>query len=399
MDHYKSSDKKSVVVLEFVRAPYNKPCKKSMNLDSDAIKSCLLALLEKKPKTREALTDLVLASSTPGSLGDFCLEALCESLELDSSLIPSACYHGDGTGVKSFVLSSQKIEYGPASLFALGGLDLSFSSSPKKKSKNKVEMTKYKLRIKKSLPELLSLEEDDFLNTVGFKYADVWQTIAHKLGVTRQEQDRYSFESFQKFSQRDEENGIVPVFSKEPSFSMCKKDSFSLEESDYKSLGTQLPLLKGEFSSVTARNSSFFAQGISFLLLADRETSRGLGYKTECLFLDSEASQIEEESEAIQKLLKRNKLTLKEIDYFEISEISAAGALASLSALQNPSPERVNFFGGTLAYGYAPSSESLQMISNMKKVLELKKGTYGLVVTKSSSGYLMVLLFQRQEIR
>lgn len=400
MKQNQTNKKRSTAVLEFIRTPYYKPRGPLSYSSPSLVKSCLVALFEKNPEAKTSLKNLLLTGSTHNIQEDLPLDGLKLSLEFNPSLNPLFMHYGCTQGLNTFLDSHERINHGLSDLLALGAIDFSKTQSSESLKKTKHEITKYKLRIKKSLPELSNISDTSFLELVPFKYASAWQKDSHKNRFTREAQDQYTLESFRKFFRNKKStNEIVSIFSKEPHFQHHFSDTFATKPEELDPLNKQNPLTKDSFSSLTARNTSFFTEGVNVLLLADSKKAKELGYEKCLLFIDSETSKEEAEVQNIETILQRNNLNLNNIDAFEISEITACSALASIQSLNAPSADKINFFGGSLAYGYTPSGEALHMISNLKKTLELKNGVSGLALIKSPEGHLTTLLFQRKALK
>jgi len=79
---------------------------------------------------------------------------------------------------------------------------------------------------------------------------------------------------------------------------------------------------------------------------------------------------------AVQKVLEKAKLTLKDIDFFEINEAFSVVALANMDLL-GIDDKKVNVFGGAVALGHPLGCSGARIVTTLLSVLEHHKGRYG----------------------
>jgi acetyl-CoA acetyltransferase family protein len=109
--------------------------------------------------------------------------------------------------------------------------------------------------------------------------------------------------------------------------------------------------------SITAGNSSGINDGACAVILASEERAEQLGMEPLGYIVDSVVTGLDPEQmglgpvAAIEKLLARNGLSIKDIDLFEINEAFAAQYLAC-EKLLGLDREKVNVNGGAIALGH-----------------------------------------------
>lgn len=423
-------NKRSVAVLDYVRTPYYKSTSSCQYLSSDLLKSTLLALLEKNESCRNLVDEIIIACDHTSSHGSL-LDDICLSLSLNNSVDSCLINGGNLSGAKALVKSYKNIKSNSIDISVVGGLDYSSDSvSLSLEDANKLlsKLGKAKSissqinQIRKIIPELSRCSESAFLNIIRLDHIYACQQLAYEHGISREEQDYFSFQSYKKHHDSkgrfNSNHEIAPIVSAPPHFKICSEDQFVFDASNLSFFSKQPTLLKDTFSSITGRNSSFFTDGMSFCFLAERTRAKNLGYDASFCLADFEwkgSFHLQDKMfpfvSVIKKILCRNKLILNDIDVFEISESSAVGVLSALKVLQDKNffkkhfsgdlpvgeikEDKINIFGGGLSYGFPPISVIFYMMNNLKKALILTGGHLGLLVFRSNCGESIALLFQR----
>jgi acetyl-CoA acyltransferase len=81
---------------------------------------------------------------------------------------------------------------------------------------------------------------------------------------------------------------------------------------------------------------------------------------------------------AVRKLLERNKLTVKDIDVFELNEAFAAQSLYCIRELKLDA-SKVNPNGGAIALGHPLGVSGARMVGTVLRELKRRGGKYGVV--------------------
>ena len=97
-------------------------------------------------------------------------------------------------------------------------------------------------------------------------------------------------------------------------------------------------------------------------------------------------------AEAVRKLLEKKGLKAEDIALFEIAENSADDVLETAAALNVPL-EKVNPFGGALAFGRCDGAEGILMLQRLLHAL--KPGEYGVIALYSAGGMGMASLIKK----
>ena len=96
---------------------------------------------------------------------------------------------------------------------------------------------------------------------------------------------------------------------------------------------------------------------------------------------------------AVRKLLAKNKLTVKDIDVFEVNEAFAAQSVYCLRELGIP-PEKANPNGGAIAMGHPLGVSGTRMTGTLLRELKRRGGRYGVVTMCIGGGMGAAALFE-----
>jgi len=134
---------------------------------------------------------------------------------------------------------------------------------------------------------------------------------------------------------------------------------------------------------VTAGNSSQISDGASAVLVADRDAAKADGLKPRARFLarvvvgSDPTMQLDGVIPATRLALERAKLSVKDVDWFEVNEAFACVALAWAREFA-PAPEKLNPWGGAIAHGHPLGATGAGLMAKMLAGLEATGGTIGL---------------------
>lgn len=155
-----------------------------------------------------------------------------------------------------------------------------------------------------------------------------------------------------------------------------------------------------ENGTVTAGNSSPLNDGASLTLLASETACKRLTLSPRARVVDFAVVGLDPcqmgmgPVPAIRKLLRKNNLTVADIDRFELNEAFASQVLACLHELQLPM-ENVNPWGGAIALGHPLGCTGTRLITTLLNGLETDGGRYGIASLCIGHGQGMATLIER----
>jgi acetyl-CoA acyltransferase len=151
---------------------------------------------------------------------------------------------------------------------------------------------------------------------------------------------------------------------------------------------------------VTAANSSQLSDGASAVLLGERQASQSEGLRPRARFLarvvvgDDPTMQLMGIIPATKKALERAKMTVDDIDWFEVNEAFASVVLAWARELK-PKMERVNPWGGAIAHGHPLGATGAGLMAKMVTGLEATGKSTGLQVMCIGHGMATATIIER----
>lgn len=238
-------------------------------------------------------------------------------------------------------------------------------------------------------------------STINLNMGQTAENVAYRFGITRQQMDTFSLSSHQRAAAAEDNKHFV---SMQPSFSsvgnVSLQDDGIRRDSTLEKLATLNPIFDKKFGSVTAGNSSQVTDGASLLILASREAVEKHGLTVKARIVDVEWAALDPAEMGLgpvyasTKLLQRQKLGLKDIDFWEINEAFAAQVLGCMAAWENDAyckeflglpgafgkldHDHLNVDGGAIALGHPVGASGARIVQQLTHVLEREKARRGI---------------------
>jgi acetyl-CoA C-acetyltransferase len=345
---------------------------------------------------REAVLGTKLAPSTPGVT------------------LQQAC----GTSLQAASMIAAKIATGEIECGIAAGSDTT-SDAPivftKKFSQRLVQLPQQKtamdrLRVFKGFsPRELAPQPPNVAEPrTGLTMGQHCELMAREWKVTRQEQDRFAFESHRKGAEAYRsgymDDLIVPTAG-------VYRDNNLREDMSLDKLATlKTAFDKSDKGTLTAANSTPMTDGAACVLLASEEwaAKRGLAFQSFLTYSQSAANNfvagdglLMAPTIAVSRILDRAHLTLQDFDFYEIHEAFAAQVLATLKAWEDPAycktqlgkdhplgsidRAKLNVKGSSLAFGHPFAATGARVLANLSKLLA-DNGGRGLISICTAGG-------------
>ncbi len=213
------------------------------------------------------------------------------------------------------------------------------------------------------------------------------ENVARQWNISREEQDRFAFESQEKYQSAHEAgkfaDELVPVTIE---LGKGKTASFDKDEHPRLSPMEKLAELKPAFQkdgSVTAGNSSGINDGAAALLLASAAAVQKYNLKPLGRIVSRAIAGVDPSIMGIgpvpatEKALQRAGLTIDDIGLAELNEAFASQSLAVIRDLKI-NPEIVNVNGGAIALGHPLGCSGARISATLLHEMKRRKVKYGL---------------------
>jgi acetyl-CoA C-acetyltransferase len=305
-----------------------------------------------------------------------------------------------GSGLKAVALAAQAVQLGESEIVVAGGME-SMSNCPYLLPQAR---TGYRLGDGKLVDSMIhdglwDKFEDFHMGMTG-------ELVAEKYGITREEQDRFSYESHQKAVRARKscffEAQILPIEvpQKKGDPIVIRYDESPREDTSMEALGKLRPAFKKD-GSVTAGNAPGTNDGAAALIVTGEHQAQSLGKKPMARIVAQATSGVEPKwvmmapVDAVEKLLRKTGWDRdKDVDLVELNEAFAVAAIAVTRQLKL-NPEKVNVNGGAVAIGHPIGASGARILVTLLYELERRNLHRGIAALCLGGGNAVALAVER----
>ena len=372
---------KEVVIISAVRTPMGSFCGKLSQVSATELGSIAIKGAIKKAKISKDIVDEVFMGNVlQANLGQAPAKQSAIMAGLKDTVPCTTINKVCSSGMKSIMIAAQSIIAGDNEIVIAGGME-NMSNVPH--YLNKVR-TGQKLGDVKVIDGLIKDGLTDVYNNIHMGVCA--EKCASEMSFSREEQDNFAIESYNKSTNANLKgnfkNEIVPVEIKQRNgnISIIDEDE-EIKNIDYEKVPNLRPVFKKE-GTITAANASTLNDGASALVLMCSQKAKQLNLKPIAKILSyADASQNPEwfttaPSKALPLALKKAKLTINDIDYFELNEAFSVVGLANINLLKIDK-QKVNVYGGAVSMGHPLGSSGSRIVVTLTSVLHQENGKIG----------------------
>lgn len=245
--------------------------------------------------------------------------------------------------------------------------------------------------------------------------------MAARFEIAREDQDEFAVRSHQ-LAAKAHEAGHLPKEMVDvhlpPKFEVIDKDNGVRGDSTIEKVSRLRPAFDRKFGTLTAANSSFLTDGAAVTLLMSEDKAKELGLtpKAEVVDFVFTGQDLKDElllgpTYAVSELLKRQNMTLDDMDVIEFHEAFAGQILSNLKALASDefakenlnrdkavgvvNMEKFNLWGGSLSIGHPFGATGARLVTTTTNRLIHEKGTYGLLAACAAGAHGHAMLLKR----
>ena len=348
----------------------------AVQLGAAAIKGAL----EKSGLKAEQIEDVLMGSVIQANLGQAPARQAAKYAGLPNEVNCTTINKVCASGMKSISQAAQSIMLGDADIVIAGGME-SMSNVPFY-TENMRWGNKYG-----NVQMIDGLAKDGLTDVYdGKAMGNAAEFCATSCGISREEQDAFSVESYKRSQAATNEgkfeNEIVPV-----SIPQRKGDPiiFSKDEEPFNVKFDKIAGLKGAFvkdGTVTAANSSTMNDGAAAVVLISKRKMEELGLKPIAKIVSyADAEQAPElftttPSIAVPKAVAKAGLTMEDISFWELNEAFAVVGIENTKRMKLDA-SKVNVNGGAVSLGHPLGASGARIIVTLINVLKQNNAKYG----------------------
>jgi acetyl-CoA acyltransferase len=394
-------------IYDVARTPIGRHAGKLAAVRPDDLAALVLrALVQRNPFPPEAYEDVVLGCTNQA--GEDCRNVARHAgllaglpVEVAGQTINRLC----SSGLAAVVTAAHAIRCGEGELFLAGGVE-SMSRAP---------------FVMPKAASAYSRAAEIYDTTIGWRFPnprmierygnasmpETAENVAERYKVDRASQDAFALRSQQKAA-RAQKTGVLaqeitPVTIPGPkaTSSNVSQDEHIRPDTTIEALA-KLPAIFRKNGTVTAGNASGINDGAGAMFVSSETAAAQFGLTPIARVVGTATAGVEPDYMgigpifAVQKLLTRLKLTMADVDIFELNEAFAAQALAVTRELGLPDDsEKVNPNGGAIAIGHPLGMSGVRLILTASRQLQRTKARFALVSMCIGVGQGIATLLER----
>lgn len=332
------------------------------------------------------------------------------------------------TGFDAIAYAARLIQSGEADVVVAGGVDVT-SAAPVPHKKEVIDTlqkaqkskgfdlvkTIAQVNPKDLFPQAPSISERYTGKTMGEHAED----MVKYFDIPREEQDALAIASHAKAHAAREAGHvapqIVPVLTKA---GPVTEDNLIRETMNPEKVASLRPVFDRRNGTITAASSSPLTDGASCVVLMRAEKAKELGFEPRAWIegwhfpaIDPRENMLLGNVYSVPKALEKANITLDQCDVVEIHEAFAAQVLANLRCFEDADfckeklgldapvgavdPDKLNMWGGSIAYGHPFAATGGRIVLNAMHLLEHVDGEYAITTACAAGGLGAAMVLRR----
>jgi acetyl-CoA C-acetyltransferase len=304
-----------------------------------------------------------------------------------------------GSGLKAVMLADQAIRAGDAKAILAGGME-SMSRAPHLLLNSRTGM-KFG-----SQPLVDAMIQDGLQCAIEQRgMGELAEETARQHEVSRAAQDEFAAESHRRAVAASRgghfAREIVPLtLTTRQNSVVVSSDEGPRPDTSVESLGRLSPAFVAN-GTITAGNASQISDGAAAVVVVDAETASRCRSPLKARIVASAATGVAPKDlfiapiSAMQRVLAKANLTMKDVDLVELNEAFAAQCLACLKPFDVP-PSKVNVRGGAIALGHPIGASGARVLVTMLHTLADLGLRRGLVALCLGGGNAVAMIVERE---
>ncbi len=357
----------------------------------------ITSLLQKTNVPKNTIDAVVMGCVLQAGIGQSPTRQAALFAKLDNSVSSLTVNKVCGSGLEAIILASEYIKTNRYQMIVAGGME-SMTNAPfiLKNIRNGYKMGHQQLIDSMCLDGLEDAYEKKLMGHFG-------ELTAEKYHLTRAMQDEFAIHGVAKaqtaLKNKIWSHEITPI-------SLKNKDGVTVLDTDegiLKAKPDKIPTLKPVFKAdgtITAANASSIADGAAGILVTSLRMAKQLNLKPLAKIIGYK-SYAHEPSwfttapiGAIKSLLAALKLTVNDIDLFELNEAFAVVTMAATQELALPK-DKVNIYGGAVVLGHPLGASGARILCTLLNGLIQTNKNRGIAALCIGGGEALALAIER----
>jgi len=427
-----ATNSRDVFIIDGLRTPFLKARGKPGPFSAaDLAVQAGKALLLRQPFSPTDLDEVIMGCVMPRETEANIARIIALRLGCGKAVPAYTVQRNCGSGMQSIDSAAKDIALGRANLVLAGGTEamshaplmfnhdmvtwLANLQAARSFSSRLHTFTQFRPRFLKPIIALMHGLSDP---VVGLNMGQTAELLAYRFGITRAQMDAYSVRSHQRLTaaQHIDLAEITALYSDKGQ--VYQADDGVRADSSMEALAKLKPFFDKKFGLVTAGNSSQITDGAAMLILASADAVDK--YKLPVLgrLVDTQWAGLDPEVMglgpvfAATPILQRHKLSLADVDYWEINEAFAAQVLACLAAWESKEfcekqlglsaalgvldQDRLNIDGGAIALGHPVGASGARIVLHLLDVLKRRSAKRGMAALCIGGGQGGAMLVERE---
>jgi acetyl-CoA C-acetyltransferase len=389
-------------ILSAVRTPIGKFLGGLSDLPAPRLGAVAIAEALKRANVRpEQVQDVIMGNVVQAGIGQAPARQAAVFAGVPDTVPAHTTNMVCGSGLKAVMLAAQSIRAGDADVVVAGGME-SMSRAP---FLLQGVRQGYKYGDQKTVDALI--HDGLWCAFENCAMGESAEYIAGKCGVTRADQDRFSAQSHQRaataWAAGAFANEVVPVTlpagggRKAPV--TVDRDEGIRADTTAEGLAKLRPAFKSD-GTVTAGNASQLSDGAAALVVASDRFVKQSGAKPLARVVAYSMSGVHPKDifiapvSAVKMVCEKAKLSLRDIDLFELNEAFAAQMLACGKGLELDE-SKVNVHGGAVALGHPIGASGARVLTTLVHALHRHGKRYGLAALCLGGGNAVAMIVER----
>jgi len=251
---------------------------------------------------------------------------------------------------------------------------------------------------------------------VGLSMGQTTEEIAYRFGINREQMDKYAVSSHQRLGAATDQGHLAEIEAiYDNAGAYFDSDDGIRRDSSVPNLAKLKPYFDRKYGMVTPGNSAQITDGAAMLLLASKTAVKQHKLPVLAKITDSQWAGLDPSqmglgpAHAMAPLLNRHKLTIEDIDNWEINEAFAGQVLGCLEAWKDTNyckqdlgldkalgeipHDKLNIDGGGVSLGHHVGASGARIVlhcANTLKRIKGKRGIASLCIGGGQGGAMMI---------